>query len=146
MTPLQAILHLKTEYGWTQEQATGIVANLVWESGGKRAGPVTDWTIDTTALGDNGKAHGAGQWQKDRYWGLLAYTKSHWPGRSSAELQVQLSYINYEMERSEKKAKRMLGEAKTLEEATEAVCKYYLRPSIPHLEKRISIAKALYGA
>jgi hypothetical protein len=45
---------------------------------------------------------------------------------------------------SEKKAKRKLLETTTLEEATEAVCKYYLRPSIPHLEKRIVIAKALY--
>lgn len=144
MTPLQAIAHLKTEYGWTQEQATGIVANLVWESGGKRIGPVTEWTIDTTALGDKGKAHGAGQWQATRYHGLLSYTMAQWPLRSSAELEVQLGYINWEMGSSEKKAARTLKEAKTYEEATEAVCKYYLRPSVPHLEKRIAIAKALY--
>lgn len=121
------------------------MANLVWESGGNHFGPVSTWTIVTTALGDKGKAHGAGQWQKERYWNLLQYTKDKWPGHSSSELEVQLAYLNWEMGQSEKKAKRLLQEAKTVEEATEAVCKYYLRPSIPHLEKRIAIAKALYA-
>lgn len=144
MTPPQAINHLVKEYGWTREQAVGIVANLIWEGGTKRQGPPKDWKIETTIVGDNGKAHGAGQWQKERYWNLLKYTKENWPGRSSSDLGVQLGYLNWEMGYSEKKAKNKLLEAKTLEEATEAVCTYYLRPSVPHLEKRIAIAKALY--
>jgi hypothetical protein len=143
MTPLQAVDHF-IDTGWTKEQACAIVANLIWESGGKRVGPVTDWTIDTTARGDRGKAHGAAQWQGVRYHGLLSYTMARWPLHSSSELPVQLGYIDWEMGSSEKKAKRKLLETTTLEEATEAVCKYYLRPSIPHLEKRIAIAKALY--
>lgn len=144
MSPLEAVKHLTDQYSWTEEQACAIVANLIWESGGRRVGPVSDWTINTIALGDNGKAHGAGQWQATRYWGLLNYTKSKWPLRSSSELEVQLGYIQWEMGTTEKKAHRALKEAKTIEEATEAVCKYYLRPSIPHLDKRIAIARALY--
>jgi hypothetical protein len=143
MTPLQAVDHF-IDTGWTKEQACAIVANLIWESGGKRIGPVSAWTIVTTALGDRGKAHGAGQWQASRYHGLLSYTMARWPLHSSSELLVQLGYIDWEMGSTEKKAARMLRATTTLEEATEAVCKYYLRPSIPHLEKRIAIAKALY--
>ncbi len=144
MTPLEAVGVLVRDYGWNRVHACAIVANLIFESGGKRVGPVRDWTIDTTARGDNGKAHGAGQWQSTRYHGLLSYTMAQWPLRSSADLLVQLGYVNWELGSTEKKAKRLLQETETLEDATEAVCKYYLRPSIPHLEKRIAIAKALY--
>lgn len=58
MTPLEAVAYLKREYGWTQEQACAIMANLIWEGGTKREGPINEWKIETTLTGDNGKARG----------------------------------------------------------------------------------------
>jgi peptidoglycan L-alanyl-D-glutamate endopeptidase CwlK len=115
--------------GWEKHQAAAIVANGVWESGGKDH-------LETRALGDKDKdgrftAHGAYQWRGDRYSGpngLLSFTLTHCPGHSSSEPWVQLRFAHHELtEGNEKKAGRLLKEAKTLEEATKAAISY-LRP------------------
>jgi peptidoglycan L-alanyl-D-glutamate endopeptidase CwlK len=110
--------------GWEKHQAAALVANGVWESGGRTF-------LETKALGDKGTAHGAFQWRGDRYsgpHGLLSYTMTHCPGHSSSEPFVQLRFANHELtEGNEKKAGRLLKEAKTLEEATKAAISF-LRP------------------
>jgi peptidoglycan L-alanyl-D-glutamate endopeptidase CwlK len=115
--------------GWEKHQAAALVANGVWESGGKDH-------LETRALGDKDKdgrftAHGAYQWRGDRYsgpHGLLSFTLTHCPGHSSSEPWVQLKFAHHELtEGNEKKAGRLLKEAKTLEEATKAAISY-LRP------------------
>jgi peptidoglycan L-alanyl-D-glutamate endopeptidase CwlK len=110
--------------GWQKHQAAALVANGVWESGGRDH-------IHTTALGDGGTAHGGFQWRGDRYSGpngLLSFTMTHCPGHSSSEPFVQLRYAHWELtEGNEKRAGRLLKEAKTLEEANKAAISY-LRP------------------
>jgi peptidoglycan L-alanyl-D-glutamate endopeptidase CwlK len=110
--------------GWERHQAAALVANGVWESGGRDH-------IHTTALGDGGTAHGGFQWRGDRYSGpngLLSFTMTHCPGHSSSEPFVQLRYAHWELtEGNEKRAGRLLKEAKTLEEANKAAISY-LRP------------------
>jgi peptidoglycan L-alanyl-D-glutamate endopeptidase CwlK len=115
--------------GWEKHQAAALVANGVWESGGKDH-------LETRALGDKDKdghfsAHGAYQWRGDRYSGpngLLSFTLTRCPGHSSSEPWVQLRFAHHELtEGNEKRAGRLLKEAKTLEEATKAAISY-LRP------------------
>jgi peptidoglycan L-alanyl-D-glutamate endopeptidase CwlK len=114
--------------GWEKHQAAAIVANGVWESGGKTF-------LETKALGDrvDGRftAHGAFQWRGDRYsgpYGLLSFTLTHCPGHSSSEPFVQLRFVNWELtEGGEKRAGRLLKEANTLEEANKAAISF-LRP------------------
>jgi hypothetical protein len=110
--------------GWERHQAAALVANGVWESGGKTF-------LETRALGDKGTAHGAFQWRGDRYSGpngLLSFAMTHCPGHSSSEPWVQLKYAHWELtEGNEKRAGRLLKEAKTLEEANKAAISY-LRP------------------
>jgi hypothetical protein len=100
------------------------VANGVWESGGKDH-------LETKALGDQGTAHGAFQWRKDRYSGpngLLSFTLTHCPGHSSSEPWVQLKYAHWELtEGNEKRAGNMIKEAKTLEDAVKGAISF-LRP------------------
>ncbi len=121
--PEQAMSFLES-YGWKRHQAAAIVGQGIWESGGKDH-------IHTTALGDNGTAHGGYQWRGDRYIGrdgLLAYTRRTFPGRSSTDPEVQLSFVNWELtEGNEKRAGRLLKAATNVEEATEAFIGY-LRP------------------
>jgi hypothetical protein len=89
----QAAVSFLESLGWEKHQAAAIVANGVWESGGKDH-------LATTALGDKDKdgrftAHGAYQWRGDRYSGpngLLSFTLTHCPGHSSSEPWVQLKF------------------------------------------------------
>jgi peptidoglycan L-alanyl-D-glutamate endopeptidase CwlK len=110
--------------GWEKHQAAAIVANGVWESGGKTF-------LETKALGDQGTAHGAFQWRNDRYSGpngLLSFTLTHCPGHSSSEPWVQLKFAHHELTQgNEKRAGNMIKEAKTLEEATKGAIAF-LRP------------------
>jgi peptidoglycan L-alanyl-D-glutamate endopeptidase CwlK len=110
--------------GWEKHQAAAIVANGIWESGGKTF-------LETKALGDQGTAHGAFQWRKDRYSGpngLLSFTLTHCPGHSSSEPWVQLKFAHHELTQgNEKRAGAMIKEAKTLEDATKGAISF-LRP------------------
>jgi peptidoglycan L-alanyl-D-glutamate endopeptidase CwlK len=114
--------------GWEKHQAVAIVANGVWESGGKTF-------LETKALGDkvDGRftAHGAFQWRGDRYSGprgLLSFTLTNCPGHSSSEPFVQLRFAHWELtEGPEKKAGALIRAAKTLEDATKGAISF-LRP------------------
>jgi peptidoglycan L-alanyl-D-glutamate endopeptidase CwlK len=119
----QAAIAFLEQYGWKRHQAVAIVANGIWESGGKTY-------IKTTALGDGGTAHGGFQWRGDRYIGrngLYAFTYRSYPGHSTAEPQVQLAFVDWELRNTEKRAGRLLMEAETLEDAVKAAISY-LRP------------------
>lgn len=101
--------------GWTEEQATGIVANLHRESSGR-----------PDAVGDGGKAYGLAQWHPDRQAAFKA-----WAGKDirQATREEQLAFIDYEMRAgNEQFAGRKLMQAKTAREAAEVVSKYYERP------------------
>jgi peptidoglycan L-alanyl-D-glutamate endopeptidase CwlK len=120
--PGPAIAFLE-QYGWKRHQAVALVANGIWESGGKTY-------LKTTALGDGGTAHGAFQWRGDRYIGrngLYSFTYRYYPGHSTAEPQVQLAYVDWELRNTERRAGDLLKEAETLEDAVKAAISY-LRP------------------
>jgi peptidoglycan L-alanyl-D-glutamate endopeptidase CwlK len=124
----QAAVAFLEGLGWEKHQAVALVANGVWESGGRTF-------LETKALGDkvDGRftAHGAYQWRGDRYSGprgLLSFTLTNCPGHSSSEPFVQLRFAHWELtEGGEKRAGALLREAKTLEEATKAAISF-LRP------------------
>jgi peptidoglycan L-alanyl-D-glutamate endopeptidase CwlK len=114
---------LLLELGWGPLQASALVANGMWESGGNRRGELI-----TTALGDAGTAHGAWQWRQERYSGpkgLLRFSLGR--NRSSADLETQVRFVHSELNDTERRAGNMLLEAKTLEEACKAAIAY-LRP------------------
>jgi hypothetical protein len=111
------------QYGWKRHQAAAIVAQGIWESGGKTR-------IATTALGDGGTAHGGWQWRGDRYIGrngLYAFAYKYYPGHSTADPQVQLAYVDWELRNTERRAGNLLMASTNVEEATKAMISY-LRP------------------
>jgi peptidoglycan L-alanyl-D-glutamate endopeptidase CwlK len=120
--PGPAIAFLE-QYGWKRHQAVALVANGIWESGGRTY-------LKTMALGDGGTAHGAFQWRGERYigrQGLFAFAYKYYPGHSTSEPQVQLAYADWELRNTERRAGNLLREATTLEEAVKAAISY-LRP------------------
>jgi hypothetical protein len=133
--------------GWEKHQAAAIVGHAMWESGGAKYGDII-----TTALGDGGTAHGGWQWRGERYVGkngLLPFAYSC--GRSSADLEVQILFVNHELSTSERKAAALLRGSIDVTEATAAfMC--FLRPAgftweNPRLghafEQRLKLAQSL---
>lgn len=102
--------------GWTANQAAGIVANLVHESG-----------LNPNAVGDGGKARGIAQWHPDRQ---AEFAK--WSGHDikNSTLDEQLAFVNHELTRgAEKFAGKMLAGAQSASDAAMRVSKYYERPA-----------------
>lgn len=149
-TPPQAIVAPRGEsqwaisflesLGWPKLVATAIVAHLMWESGGNT-------TIIWNAHGDKGRdgkfhSHAAPQWndRHGRWQKYQAFAESRgaaWDNRES-----QLRYLDHELRTTEKTVAKQLREAPTLEDAVKVGLKFW-RPSTPHLEKRLAIAKSL---
>lgn len=117
--------------GWTKEQAAGIVGNLQAESGPG---------LDTSAVGDGGKAYGIAQWHPPRQKDFEKYFGK--PIQQSS-LKEQLEFIQWELSNTEIKAGTSLKSAKTAEEAAQIVDRLYERSTGQHLNKRISNATTL---
>lgn len=117
--------------GWTREQATGIVANIIAESSG-----------EADAEGDNGQAYGLAQWHPDRQAKFKA-----WTGKDirQSTRDEQLAFINYELRGPEKKAGFVLQQTTTAEHAARAFNTHFERPAdIPGQNaKRAAIASAI---
>ena len=101
--------------GWTKEQASGLVANLMAES-----------KLNPGAVGDSGKAFGIAQWHPDRQANF-----AKWSGKDirQSSLQDQLAFVVYELTKgSEQKAGNMLRMANSAQRAGEVVSRMYERP------------------
>jgi len=120
--------------GWSKEQAAGIVANLVAESGGK-----------PNAVGDNGQAFGLAQWHPDRQ---AAFKK--WSGKDIRESSVgeQLAFVQYELTQgSYKNAGDLLKKQTTAYGSGSTVSRAYERPqdAVGEANKRGTFAQTLNG-
>lgn len=102
--------------GWTEDQATGIAANLSAESG-----------FDPNAVGDGGKAYGVAQWHPDRQENF-----KKWAGKDirQATLEDQLGFVHYELTQgAEVAAGKLLRAASNAQDAGAVVSRYYERPA-----------------
>lgn len=113
--------------GWTKEQASGIAANAVAESGG-----------DPRRKGDGGQAYGVFQWHPDRQ---AAFKK--WSGKDirDSSLDDQFRFAHYELtqgaDAGARKAGRLLRAAKTAAEAADIMTRFYERPR--HVDRDAAI-------
>lgn len=78
-----AVMQFFENAGWTHEQAAGITANLVAESG-----------LNPNAVGDNGKARGLAQWHPDRQ---AAFKAKFGHDIGSATADEQLQFVQHEL-------------------------------------------------
>lgn len=102
--------------GWSREQAVGIVANLVAESG-----------VDPQrAQNGGGPGYGIGQWEGPRQ-GEFA----RWAGHDihGSSLHEQLAFVQYELSHGESGAAARLRGADSAGDAAAIVCRYYERPA-----------------
>jgi Phage tail lysozyme len=97
--------------GYTPEQASGIVGNLMQES-----------TLNTGAVGDRsipGASIGIGQWNRERQANLQAFAASR--GKPLSDFETQLAFVHHELQTTEGAAGAALKKAKTVEAATTAM-------------------------
>jgi TP901 family phage tail tape measure protein len=104
------------QMGWSQEQASGLAANFWQES-----------QFRPTAVGDNGRAYGIGQWHEDRQ---AAFKKKFGVDIRNSTLDQQLQFADYELRRgNEQNAGAALSKARTASEAGSVVSRLYERPA-----------------
>lgn len=126
--------------GYTPAQASGIVGNLIHESG-----------LDPGAVGDQGTSIGVAQFHAERAAALAKYAKE--TGRDVHDLQTQFEFIDKELQSTEAATLQRLKTASTPEEAAAAFVHYErprgYTPENPAgalgFQSRIAQAKAVFG-
>ncbi len=121
--------------GWSQAQASGIIANFMHES-----------QLDPRAVGDGGSAYGIGQWHPDRQ---AEFKKKFGKDIRQSTVQEQVAFADYELRQgNETAAGRKLAMAMTASDAGAIVSKHYERPADKEGEaaKRAASAAALQAS
>lgn len=113
--------------------AAGLVGNMMQESG-------TD--INPAAVGDNGNAFGAPQWNGPRRHAYLGYAAKR--GVDPTDFDAQIDYLLHEGQTSEKDAWGRIMSAKSAEEAAVLGSRYFWRPGAPHNENRAAYARRVF--
>lgn len=124
----KSALHFLVTKGWTQMQAAAIIGNLTAES----------YMNPETPRGDDGSAMGLAQWRGDR---LVKFQEIIGKHCEDSSLEEQLSFVNWELNNTNKKAGNLLRKAPDLEIAVGVIDKYYERSAGIHLDRRIKFAK-----
>jgi hypothetical protein len=129
-----------TGRGYTPAQASGIVGNLIHESG-----------LDPGAIGDQGTSVGLAQFHNERATALRDFAKSR--GTSPGDFNTQLEFIDKELRSTEGRAFGALQAAATPEQAAAAFVHYErprgYDPNNPAASlgygSRVAQAKAVFG-
>lgn len=104
-SPEQA-MQILMDRGWSKAQAAGISANLKSES-----------DFNTTAVGDGGKAIGVAQWHPDRQ---QKFKDVFGKDLSSASFEEQVSFVDWELRNTERKAGDKIKSTATAKQAAAA--------------------------
>ena len=114
--------------------AAALVGNLMQESGPD---------INPAAVGDNGNAYGAAQWNGPRMRAYQAFAKERGVGYD--DFDAQIDYLMHEGKTSEKGAWGQIMASPDVETATRLASEKFWRPGTPHLERRLGYAQSIYG-
>lgn len=122
--------------GVPQAAALGLAGNMAVES---RYDPGIN-EIAPLVPGSRG-GFGLIQWTGPRRRQLEAYA-----GNNVADVDTQLDFLVHELNTSESRARDAIYAAQDPETAARLVSEKFLRPGIPHLERRIEATRSLMGA
>jgi len=125
------------EYGFTPQQAAGIVGNLMQESG-----PSLDTSIE--AAGSE-QSYGIAQWNAatDRFDNLRSFASDL--GRPWTDLSVQLRFITHELETNSGYGMAELRASTTIEQAMLAFQDRFERCGTCHTSSRLRYARDIYS-
>lgn len=121
--------------GYTPEQASGLVGNLMQESGGR---------LNTGAVGDNGNAIGIGQWNGPRRHALVAFAESR--NRDWTDLDTQIAFLDHELKTTERAAWDKIRQGEDPAEIARLASVHFWRPGVPHLANRMGYAATIWDS
>lgn len=126
------------ERGMSPMQAAAFLGNIQVESG-------FDAGINEIAPLVPGSRGGFGliQWTGPRRRQLEAYAADR--GANVADVDMQLDFLMHELQTTERSAWDRIRQATSVDDAARLVSQRFLRPGIPHLDRRISAANSIYG-
>lgn len=127
------------ERGLPEHIAYGIAGNISVES---RLDPGIN-EVSPLVEGSRG-GYGLNQWTGPRRRQFESYAEDR--GRGLSDLDTQLDFTLWELENTERNAMNALMGAENVSDAARIYSQKFLRPGIPHLDRRISEANRLAGA
>jgi hypothetical protein len=144
-TSVRLVSDLMTDFDLTKVQAAALVGNLAWESDNYQGMQ----EYEPAVKGSRG-GYGFAQWTGSRRKMFEKWSKENELDPSSYEanygfLKFELSSANDEIGSMGVNTIKKLKDAKDLDGATSIVMKEYLRPGIPHEDKRKKRASQVLG-
>lgn len=120
---------LKRDFGLTNEQAAGVVGNLMHESGGFNSLQEVN-----PSAGRGG--YGYAQWTGDRRRAFESYAENR--GLEPSSYEANYGYLKHELETDpyERRQFNTVKKAKTADEAARLVSENFLRPGKPNIASR----------
>lgn len=134
----QEIIAGLVQRGMSLAQAQGVVANMIAES---RLDPGIN-EVAPLVPGSRG-GYGLNQWTGPRRKQFEAFAADR--GVDPSDLNAQLDFTMWELQNTEKGAWNALQGVNDPVEAARIYSEKFLRPGIPHLDKRLSEAARLAG-
>ncbi len=136
------VTHLQKELGITENQAKGIVANLMHESAGLNPGMNQGMHVGEPSKNmadDNANGFGLAQWGGVRKQALIKLADDQ--GIPASSQKANVDYLVKELK--EPGALDALKRTGSTEEATESFCNTFERPSDPQMASRLDYARKL---
>lgn len=143
----QYVNNLMQDFNLTKPQAEGIVANLYHESGGMNSGINQGGAIGQPSgnmADDNANGYGIAQWGGTRKQGLLDYAKQN--GLDPSSQAANYGYLKQELETSQSGAIAAVKGTSTAQDATQAFCNSFEKPSDPEMASRLADLSLVQGA
>lgn len=136
----QLISDLKRDFGLTNEQAAGVVGNLMYESGGFNSLQEKTPTVPGSKGG-----FGYAQWTGDRRKAFERYANDR--GLDQNSYDANYGFMKHELETDpyERRQFNTVKKADTAAEAARLVSQNYLRPGTPNLSQRQNLATQALG-
>ena len=131
---------LQKDFPLSKQAAAGIVGNVSWECGDFK----TLQEIKPTVKGSKG-GYGWCQWTGPRRREFEKWAKIE--GLELSSREANYGFLKHELTHtSEKRVIDRLKGVTSVTKATEIFCNTFLRPGIPHLEKRVKRAHDYFEA
>ena len=135
-TNAERVYRFFVNYGFTSEQAAGMVGNFAAESG---------VNIDPQAFNPNdvgAESFGIAQWRASRYDDLRNWASE--TGQDYNTLETQLGFVVHEFETTERSALARIRSTNSSSDAARVIDQYYERSDGTHRERRVEYALEAY--
>lgn len=125
--------HLQKDFGLTQNQAAGIVANLWYESGGMNPN-MNQGGHAGAPTSDMEQGYGVAQWTGARKQEFLDFASRNHMDPSSVE--ANYAFLKHELQTTQAGSINAVKGTTSARDATTAFCNEFERPGVPALDSR----------